>query len=293
MRQRRTDAYGALAALALVWGYTWVVIKVATHDASPFIVAAVRPAIGALILFAVMALTRRSLKPTPIVPTIILGLLQTTGFTTFQTLGVAAGGAGKISLLSYTMPFWIVILAWPLLGERIHGTRWYALALAAVGLVFVIVPLDARTWLADLFAVVGGLSWAASAIQVKVLRAKYDVELLGLTAWQMVWGAIPMLVLLLFVPHWVHWTASFIGAMAFLSIGSQALAWVLWLFILSRLPAGVAGIASLATPVLAIVFAAWQLHEIPPPSELVGMACILGALVVNALPQRTPATAAR
>ena len=48
------------------------------------------------------------------------------------------------------------------------------------------------------------------------------------------------------------------------------------------MPAGVAGIASLATPVVGVLSAAIQLHEIPPPAELAGMGLIVIALVVNA-----------
>jgi drug/metabolite transporter (DMT)-like permease len=69
--------------------------------------------------------------------------------------------------------------------------------------------------------------------------------------------------------------------MAFMSVGGGALGWFLWMFILSRLPAGVAGIASLATPVVGVLAAALQLHEIPSPGQLAGMTLILIALVVN------------
>ena len=72
--------------------------------------------------------------------------------------------------------------------------------------------------------------------------------------------------------------------MAFMSILGGALAWFLWMFIISRLPAGVAGIASLATPVVGVAAAALQLHEIPSRTELFGMALIVAALVVNARP---------
>jgi drug/metabolite transporter (DMT)-like permease len=71
--------------------------------------------------------------------------------------------------------------------------------------------------------------------------------------------------------------------MTFMSIVAQALGWVLWLFIVGRLPAGVAGIGSLATPVIAVFLAALQLGEIPSPSELVGMVLIVIALVVNSI----------
>ncbi|MEA2721946.1 MAG: hypothetical protein QOJ39_3810 [Candidatus Eremiobacteraeota bacterium] len=280
--------YVALVVLALVWGYTWVGIKVATQDASPYVVAGARLGIATVILFAVLALTRRSLKPPPFVPTLILGLLQTTGWTLLQTLAVAQGGAGKAAVLGYTMPFWTALFAWPFLGERIAGMRWVALALAGAGLALVVVPLNAHSFAADGLAIAAGMSWGASAIVAKRLRARYRVELLSLTAWQLLWGTLPLIVLMLVVPGEIRFTPSFLGAMAFISVGGAALGWFLWMYILSRLPASVAGIASLATPVVGVLSAAVQLHEIPSVTELIGMVLIVGALVVNALPATSP-----
>jgi drug/metabolite transporter (DMT)-like permease len=284
----RAGVYLALAVLTLVWGYTWVAIKIATQDASPYVVAGARMAIATLILFALLALMRRSLKPTPFVPTLVLGLLQTTGWTLLQTIAVSQAGAGKSAVLGYTMPFWTALLAWPFLGERIVGIRWLALTLAALGLAFVVAPLDARSFFADALAVAAGMSWGASAVWAKRLRARYDVELLQLTAWQFVWGTIPLVAVMLVIGGPIRWTPSFVAALAFMSIGGAALGWILWMFILSRLPAGVAGIASLATPVVGVLAAAIQLHEIPSRTELVGMVLIVIALVVNAVPISQP-----
>ncbi|HEY0613102.1 MAG TPA: EamA family transporter, partial [Candidatus Elarobacter sp.] len=77
-RRAGASVYLALIVLALVWGYTWVAIKIATQSASPYVVAGARLGIATLILFAVLALTGRSLRPTPFGPTLLLGLLQTT-----------------------------------------------------------------------------------------------------------------------------------------------------------------------------------------------------------------------
>jgi len=48
MNERRggVSVYLALVVLALVWGYTWVAIKIATRDASPYVVAGARLAIA-------------------------------------------------------------------------------------------------------------------------------------------------------------------------------------------------------------------------------------------------------
>lgn len=41
-----------------------------------------------------------------------------------------SGGAGKTSVLTYTMLFWLPLLAWVFLGERLHGVQGLAVALA-------------------------------------------------------------------------------------------------------------------------------------------------------------------
>jgi drug/metabolite transporter (DMT)-like permease len=90
-------AYGALAVLALFWGYSWIALKIATRDASPILVAAIRPVLGAVALLGVMAALRRPLRPPPTGPTIVYGLLQTTGFNVCQTVAVSLAGAGKVA----------------------------------------------------------------------------------------------------------------------------------------------------------------------------------------------------
>lgn len=290
MRARRRSgghgvaaAYAALAFLALVWGYSWVATKVATRDASPLAVAWGRATLGALALLAVLRLTGRTLRPTPLLPTLVLGLLQTTGFSLLQTLAVSAGGAGKAAVLAYTMPLWLALLAWPFLGERIGRLRWAALGLAAAGLALIATPLQARSLAGTALPVTAGLVWAASAVWAVRMCGPGRSDLLSLTAWQMAWGALAITPFALVLPIAVRWTAPFVAAMAFLVLLATALGWALWLFILSRLPATAAGIGSLATPVVGVVIAALQLHELPTAREIGGMLCIAAALGANAV----------
>jgi drug/metabolite transporter, DME family len=49
-------------------------------------------------------------------------------------LAVEAGGAALASILLYTAPAWVAILAWPLLGERLNGRKALALVLTLAGI---------------------------------------------------------------------------------------------------------------------------------------------------------------
>lgn len=266
--------------LALVWGYAWVAIKVATQFSGPFTFAASRTVLAVLVLFAALVVRRQSLKPTPFGPTLVLGLLQTTLFMLAQITAVALGGAGKTAVLAYTMPFLTLLLAWPILGERIQKAGWASVVLSAAGLGFVLVPLDLSSGLLPkLLAVGGALVWAFSAIWLKLVRARYNVDLLSLTTWQMFWGVIPLIVLAFAVPERpVEFTAAFIASWLFVAIFGTALAWLLWMYVLSTLPAGTAGLATLATPIVGVLAAWAQLGERPSATEWIGIVLILSAL---------------
>jgi drug/metabolite transporter (DMT)-like permease len=277
------EAVPAIGLLALVWGYNWVVIKIATGDASPFALSAIRIVLGALALFAVTALTRRPLASPPLLPTAAVGLFQIALMIVFQTLALATGGAGKTTVLVYTFPFWIVLLSALFLDERFTRTRAVAVLLAAVGLGFVLYPLDfGHANLSKAFALASALSWAVGAVLTKRFRARHEVDLLTFSAWQMAYGAVPVAIVALAVPgSYVHWTPGFDLALAYIVIPGTALAFWLWFFIIERLPAGTAGISSLLAPVVSVLAAWLQLGERPGAPELIGMALIVAALAVT------------
>lgn len=278
----------ALAVLALFWGYNWVVMKIALHDAAPFDFAALRTFGGALSMLVLLALLGQPLRPRYPWRTLLLGLLQTTGFVGLVNSALVDGHAGKSAILAYTMPFWVILLSRPLLGERIHGLRWVAVGLAALGLVLILEPWHNPPDLASsLLAVAAGVAWAAAVIVAKKIPVADRFELLSLTAWQMAFGCIPLIVIAQLVPsHPIHWTATFLAALAYNIIPANALAWLLWLYILQKLPANISGLSSLVIPVVGVVAAWIQLGEQPGLYEGAGMLAIVLALGVLTLAAR-------
>jgi len=275
----------ALVVLSAIWGYNWIMMKVAVKYAAPFDFAAIRTLLGALSLFILIAVYKKIQRPDYIGQIALLGLLQTTGFFGFSMWALQAGGAGKTAALVYTMPFWVVVFAWPLLKERVHGIQWPAVLLAFVGLMFILEPWQMHSNVSSkLLAVMAGISWALSVIVAKTLRQKTRLDLLSLTAWQMLFGALPFLVIVALTPSQpIHWQSSeFIVALFYNVIPANAVAWVLWLYILGRLPAGVASLGLLGAPVIGVLSAWIQLDEQPGIAELLGMACIaLGLLLLS------------
>ncbi|MHB9097980.1 MAG: DMT family transporter [Syntrophales bacterium] len=281
-RKRRSSRPAVLALIALtsIWGYNWVVMKECLQYAGVYDFAALRTGIAAVSLFALLIWKRRSLRPQAIGMTILLGFLSTTACIGLVTLALATGGVGKTAVLVYIMPFWVLILAWPILSEKIRGAQWISVALAFIWLMIILEPWHLQsTFMSKLFAVLAGVAWALSTIVTKIMNRRDGFDLISLTAWQMLIGALPLILIAMIVPdRTVHWTPYFTLGVLFSSVISQALALLLWFFILRELPAGTASMGTLATPVIGMLAASIELGERPSLPEALGMLLILTAL---------------
>ncbi|WP_304060019.1 DMT family transporter [Metallibacterium scheffleri] len=272
----------ALAALTLIWSYNWIVMKQALAYSGPFTFSALRYVGGTAVLFVLLLARREPLAPPPFWPTLGIGLAQTAGFQALVQWALVSGGAGKTALLAYTMPFWAIALAWPLLGSRPGGRQWWSIAVAAGGLLLVIAPWQGMgSPRSVLLALAGGLSWGVGTVLAKRLFVRHpDVALLSVSAWQMLYGTLLLVLLALLIPQpVVQWTPPFIAAVAYNVLLASGLGWALWLLVVQRLPAQVASLTSLAIPLMGVLLAWLILHERPGIWEVAGMALIAVALL--------------
>lgn len=286
--KKRTTAFIALAALAIIWGYNWVVMKIATQYAPPFDFAALRLLGGAVVLFAALLILRKPIKPERLTAFLWIGVFQSGGFVALATWAVLSSGAGKVAVLSYTMPLWVALAGWPLLGERLSARQLAALAIAIAGIVLILDVWNTHGSLfADVIALIAGVFWAIGVIISKRVQRAGTVDVLGLTAWQMLFGGIAVGVVALIVPeHATLWTPVYAAALAYNIFGASALAYFLWVFVLQHLPARDASMGTLANPVVGIIAAWLQLGETPSAWEAAGMALVVVALAALALQQQ-------
>ncbi len=285
-RSSQKAAILSLIVLVLIWGYNWVVMKMALRYSSSSDFAALRILVGLIGLFIVFVSSRKPLLPKKEVFGIFLtGLLQTGGFYVFSTWALVSGGVGKTVVLNYAMPFWVLLLAWFALGERLQRAQWAGVVSALAGLLLILMPFRFTQGLfSEVLALLSGFSWAAGIVVAKRLQQRTELDLLSFTTWQMIFGSIPLFLCAFLIPSPpVRWTPTFVATLAYSGILGGAVAWSLWFFALSRLPAGVASLGTLATPVVGVLAAWIQLGEAPTLLEAVGMMLIIGALVINSM----------
>jgi len=273
----------ALVAMVLIWGYSWVVMKIALQHAHPFDFAALRVGIGCAILFAIVKFRGRSLRLPSYNMAIMLGVVQVAVFVGLSHFALLFAGPGKTSVLVFTMPFWMIIFAHFIIDERMRGAQWLAVALAFVGLVLIVAPWELSSVTGSLLAVAAGAVWAITA----VLSKKWPVaagDPLLFTAWQLLFGFVALTLLAFIHQHaGIRWNAEFVWTLLFSAILATAIGWWLWTYVLATTPAGIAGLNALGIPVVAVVSSAIQLGEKPPPLELAGMVLIGVALALLAI----------
>lgn len=252
---------------------------------SPFDFSAIRTFFGSVVLFLLLWAQGKTLRPRKFGLTLLLGLLTTTGAGGLSTWALETGGAGKTAVLVYTMPFWVLLMAWPILSERIRDIQWIPVFMSLAGLIILLEPgnFDGRP-AAELMAVLAGVSWGGGAIVMKVMRNREtQLDLTSVTAWQMLLGSLPLIAIALTASSSpIQWTPYLAGAILYNILFTSAAAFLLWFFVLQELPAGMAGLGTLATPMIGVISASLQLGETPSLGEAGGMLLILSALTILA-----------
>jgi drug/metabolite transporter (DMT)-like permease len=284
----RRAAYVALAALTLVWGFNWIVMKAALINADPLEFNMHRTWLAICVLFAALVARRGRFWPGNWRAVVITAFLQTTVNMGATMMAVAGGGVGRTSVLVYTMPFWTLVIAWPVLHERVKGAQRYAIAFAFAGLVLVVQPWAWKGDLAPkLWAVLSGFGWAAGAVAMKYFQRERGFDVLSFMAWQMIIGVLPLTALpwLLDVPP-THWSIAHAGLMFFVGAIATAGGFLVWIEILRWLPAGTASLNLFAVPVIAILSSMAVFGERITRIEWLGIAAIgvgLGLLTLQAM----------
>ncbi|NYE29021.1 drug/metabolite transporter (DMT)-like permease [Rhodanobacter sp. K2T2] len=270
----------AMLATILIWAYSWIVMKQVLAYAGPFDFAALRYLLGAAVLFIVLVIARQPLRPPPLLLTIGIGVFQTAAFQGLGQWALRTGGAGHVALLAYTMPFWAVLLAWLMLGDRPTRRHVIGLALAAVGLLCIIEPWRAMGSVASTaLAIAAGICWAVGTVLTKRMFLRHKPSVLNLTAWQMLAGGIALGIVALLVPQRpIAWTGALIAGVAYSVVIASSIAWWLWSIVLQRLPTTVASLSSLGVPIVSVLLAWGILHERPSLIEWVGIAFVVAGL---------------
>jgi drug/metabolite transporter (DMT)-like permease len=255
--------------LCLIWGSTWLFIKLGLDDLPPFTFAGIRFVIASAILFAIIKARRLSLPRT--------GadwiLLAVTGVLSFSlNYGLLFWGeqyisSGLAALLQATIPaFGLVFAHLYLPGERLTPAKIFGIVMgvAGVGVVFSnqLSVAGPRALAGCAALVVGSACAAAANILVKKNGGKLDPAILA--GGQMFFGLIPLLAIGIPLegnPFQFHWTRMAIIALFYLAIVGSVAAFLLYYWLVQHMDVTKTMLVALVTPVIAVTLGVMVLHE--------------------------------
>lgn len=170
-------SHGALAAAALtfnafVYGVSWWPFRALEgHGLHPMWATAIIYGVALVCLALFQPRAWRGLVANPA----LLWLVLASGLTNIGfNWAVTFGDVVRVVLLFYLMPAWVVVLAWPLLGEKPSVGSIARLVLALAGVV-VVLKTPGAEWpvpesLPDWMALLGGFSFALTNILLRKLN---------------------------------------------------------------------------------------------------------------------------
>ncbi len=274
----------AIVGLSLIWGYHWAVMKIGLYYCGPLTYSAMRCLIAAPIMLAVLKLQGRSLRLNSPGWAILIGIVQTAGNFGIGAIAVKFGEAGRSAVLTYTMPFWVMVFSYLFFRDRAGPRRWIAAFLAVAG-ILVVAFASGRAQLGPVaLALLAGICWGGGVVLYQRALCQHNDDSTVFAAWQLLAGGIGMAV---FIPFFsgegvIQWTTPFLLSITYTTLLATAVAVYLWFLLLSRLEAGTAAFGVLLAPAIALVSSWIQLQERPAPIEALGLGIILAAIAFYA-----------
>ena len=272
----------ALAAIWLIWGLNWVIMKTANNYFPPILFVTWRFATGALILAAVAYWRKIPLPQPKFLPWIFLsGICLIVLNNIAAQVGMQSISAGMAAVLNYTAPLWTAILAHFTLDEKLTRRKVTGIFSALIGL-YVLMGLQGVDDLSAAFVIIlGAMIMAVSSILVKLKLSKCDM--IQLTTWQMIFGAVTLVIYSSLVPQGeIRWCVESVLFVAYNGALASALAFFLWNVVLTHLQAGTASIATLVAPAVGVLGGVIFLGEPFTAHIVLGIALIFAGIILVA-----------
>ncbi len=210
----------------------------------------------------------------------VIGLLQTTGTMGLLNLAMAAGVSSSMSsIILFTNPLWLALLAHFLLNDRLNTWKVLSLVLGIAGVIICLGLDKSVLGIGALFALFGSFCWSVNSVVTK--RVPFDKGSWIFTGWQLLIGGILMLILS--APMHESYNPAHLSGWGWLwfvwlilpaSVGSFGL----WFSSLRQRPATVASSFLFLVPLFSTIFSIIGLHDKFTIGLVIG-----GLLVVIAL----------
>ncbi len=276
----RAEGFALLLVTACAWGFNWPVMKFLLSEVPPFTARTVAGGL-ALVFALALALVRKERLRVPrgqIGLVVVYATLNFGAFMVLTTIALVWLRASEAVVITYTLPVWAALLAWPMLGERPTAARILGMVLALGGVAGLVGADQIDAGWAGLPGIASGflaaILFALGTVIAK--RRPLAMPMVAGVMWQIGLGSIPVLVLALFEhPDWARVTPLGWSGFLYVAILPMTVAYLTWFRALRLLPASVAAISVLLSPLVGVLSSAALLGDPLGPRQLVALAVTL------------------
>jgi len=272
--------------LCLIWGSTWIFIKIGLADLPPITFSAARFLAAAFILYVLLRVQRIS------IPTgtrewrlfALTGILQFSINYSMVFWSEVYITSGLAAVLQSTITIFGLVLAWIFLpSERITKLKIAAVLVGVIGVAIIFIDQlkvqSLMAFLGSVAIVIGAYAASQASILVKARGGAINPGALLLC--QMICGLPAIIIYSLAAegnPFTLNWTWRAVGCVAYLSIIGTIAAFWLYYWLLGKIESTKAMMISLVTPLIAVVAGAIVLGETLPPQTGVGGLLIIASI---------------
>lgn len=277
-----------MLTVALIWGVTYVAMRVGMQHSPPFFFAMARTFLGGALLCALaLAVSREVPRGWAAHAGLAVGGALNYGvFYAGMHYGVVYLSAGETAILNYTGPLWMAVIARLALGQALTPLRVGGLALGFAGVALLVgeklLPGTHPAWDAYALLLVGAFSWAAGS--VFFVRHLGGFALEWAAGLQSLYGSATLLLgwLLLEGAGGPDWGIEFWKSFGVAVILASFVAQLAYFTLLRRREAAVVGSYIFLVPVFAAISGFLLLGEpIGLLSALGGVCVVVGIIFVN------------
>lgn len=273
--------------LCIVWGTTWIFIKLGLADLPPISFAALRFTVACLILLPILLFQKIQIPQGKKIWTIIIitGILQF-----FFNYGLLFWGeqyitSGLAAVLQATIPAFGLILARIYVGESITGLKILSILLGLAGVAVIfreqLILNGQMAFLGSLAVVVGAFGAAYASVLTKAKGQSQHPA--SLVFWQMLVGQIPLWLVGLTVegnPLNFRWTWQAVICVFFLAIIGSIVAFWLYYWLLSKIDVTKAMMIAFVTPLVAVFVGSFFGEKLYIQTLFGGILVLLSVLLI-------------
>lgn len=275
----------AYALVCVVWGSTYLFIKIGVEVLPPYLLGGVRFSIAGAGLTAACLATGRRLPRDPATFGCaalvgILLLVVGNGLLNFSEIHLSSGLA---ALLVASFPIWTTLIA--MLGkgsERLAPSGWAGLVLSLAGVAVLVRPFEGveSSWTGVVAALLASLSWAVGTVYAR--RTLRGVDPFGASAVETLVAGPLMLGVHVLIERGqpVEWGGQAWLAVGYLAVMGSLVGFTAFVFITAHMSSSKVGTYAYVNPVVAVLLGWWVLGEGVTRRLALGGGTILAGLLL-------------